>query len=255
LWQFDEYFGVSWKAMLLKATLPYLRARDLKAAKGVDRFLAISKVTQGYIREFYGQPADVIPSPINLSAFRTAPKQSHYLLVSRLERWKKVDYAIEAFNRTGAPLRIIGAGEQEAALRSMAGRNIEFLGPVDDERLAKEYSEARAVIFTPNLEYGLVPLEANASGTPVICYGNGGITETMIPVTGTNASGAGTAVFFYEQTADALIDAVRQFELCVFDPAKLMGHAAQWSVPMFQNRLREAVERASTGRPAVRRRA
>ena len=121
----------------------------------------------------------------------------------------------------------------------MAGPNITFLGPVDDATLAVEYARARAVVFTPFLEYGLVPLEANASGTPVIAYGEGGITETMIPHDG-SSTGA-TAVFFNEQTAESLMGAVRRFEQVPFAPAALERHAAQWSVPEFQRKLRAAV--------------
>src|SRR5207237_965793 len=100
--------------------------------------------------------------------------------------------------------------------------------------LAKEYARAKAVIFTPFLEYGLIPLEANASGTPVIAYGKGGIQETMIPANGADASASNaTAVFYYEQTADAVIEAVRLFEQLRFDPQALVRHASQWGVPAF----------------------
>jgi glycosyltransferase involved in cell wall biosynthesis len=133
---------------------------------------------------------------------------------------------------------VIGSGEEETRLRAMAKANITFLGGVDDKTLALEYSKAAAVIFTPFLEYGLIPLEANASGTPVICYGKGGITETMVPTDGQRASGAApTAVFFYEQTADALIKAVNEFQKNTFSSNELVRHASQWGVLNFKRRF------------------
>jgi glycosyltransferase involved in cell wall biosynthesis len=162
--------------------------------------------------------------------------------VSRLERWKRLEYAVEAFTRLGLPLRIIGKGPEEDALRALAGPNVTFLGAVDDATLAREYAQARAVIFTPFLEYGLIPLEANASGTPVIAYGKGGIEETMIPANGPKAEPArATAVFFYEQTADAVVEAVKRFERLSFDSDALVRHASQWGVPAFQAKLKAAI--------------
>lgn len=243
LWQTDEYFGGSRKATLIKMLLRYLQRRDYAAAQRVDQFIAISKTTQDHIAATYHRDSKIIFSPIDLDRF--APSQhrgEHYLVVSRLEQWKRVDYAIEAFNRLGLPLRVVGTGKEEAKLRAMAGANITFLGGVDDEALAREYADAKAVVFTPFLEYGLIPLEANASGTPVICYGVGGITETMIPWPGNSVQGdSPTAVFFYEQTAEALVDAIRQFEQATFDSAQLIKHASHWGVPEFKRQLRGAV--------------
>lgn len=111
-----------------------------------------------------------------------------------------------------------------------------------------EYARAQAVVFTPFPEYGLVPLEANASGTPVIAYGKGGIEETMIPVNGLNTSSSpATAVFFHEQTPEAVVEAVRLFQQHEFDSASLVRHASGWGVPAFQAKLRRAVESQPPG--------
>jgi glycosyltransferase involved in cell wall biosynthesis len=251
IWHFDEYFGSSAKARLLKLTLPYLKRRDLAAAKKIDQFIAISQASKDYIRQYYGRDAEIVYCPIELDKFRPSVKKSdHYLMVSRLERWKKIDYAVEAFTRLDLPLRIIGAGPEEQRLRSLAGPKVTFLGAVDDATLAREYSEARAVIFTPFLEYGLIPLEANASGTPVICYGKGGIVETMVPTEDRPGQGdAATAVFFNEQSAEALIDAVRRFETYTFDSNALVLHAQKWGVPSFKKKIRTIVESTSPSFP------
>jgi glycosyltransferase involved in cell wall biosynthesis len=210
----------------------------------VDQFIAISKTTRDHIANTYGRDSQIIFSPIDLDRFAPSDERGdHYLIVSRLEQWKRVDYAIEAFNRLGLPLKVIGTGKEETKLRAMAGPNITFLGGVDDQTLAKEYAVAKAVIFTPFLEYGLIPLEANASGTPVICYGVGGITETMIPWSAEYAeNNSATAVFFYEQTPESLMAAVKQFEKATFDATRLVIHASRWGVPEFKRQLRQAVE-------------
>jgi glycosyltransferase involved in cell wall biosynthesis len=248
IWQADAYFNpTSIKAQVFFRFRRHLQRRDYLASQRVDHFITISEMSRRFIREYYDRDAEVMPCPIDLSLFYSAPKQDHYLLVSRLEHWKRVDYAIEAFNRLGLPLRVIGTGEEERRLRAMAKPNITFLGAVDDEALAREYSQARAVVFTPYLEYGLIPLEANASGTPVICYGKGGVIETMIPLDSSGSEPA-TAVFFDEQTPESLIGAIRRFESSTFDSEALLRHAAKWGVPAFQERIRCSALAAVSGR-------
>jgi glycosyltransferase involved in cell wall biosynthesis len=243
LWQFDAYFRPSLRAAVVKPFLNYLRNRDYRAAQRVDQFIAISEMTKQYISAYYKRTADVIHCPVDLTLFRpVGERKGHYLMVSRLESWKKLDFAVEAFNILNLPLRVVGSGPEEGRLRAMAKRNVVFVGNVDDATLATEYSAARAVVFPPYLEYGLIPLEANACGTPVICYGKGGVTETMIPVNGCNHSASPpTAVFFNEQTVAALIQAVREFEGCEFPRDNLIRHAEGWGVPEFQRRMRAAV--------------
>lgn len=245
IWQADTFFAGGLKSAVFRAVLPYLRRRDFAAAQRCDRFIAISNMSRAQIRAAYHRDADVLPCPVELHRFAPgAVRGSHFLLISRLESWKRLDYAIEAFTRLGLPLRVVGGGEEEANLRSMAGPNIEFLGALDDAGVAREYGQAAAVIFPPYLEYGLVPLEASASGTPVIAYGIGGITETMIPWAPDRPvdSDAPTALFFFEQTAESLMEAVRQFDPAMFDEAALIRHAQRWGVPEFRRRLRELVE-------------
>ena len=244
IWHFDKYFGRSLPSAVFKLLLPYLKRRDYSAAQAVDQFIAISEDSRRYIKAYYDSEAYVINSPIELDKFAPSTAQrNYYLVVSRLEHWKRVDYAIEAFNLLGLPLRIIGTGKAKSELMAMAKPNIEFVGEVDDITLARAYSEAIAVIFTPFLEYGLIPLEANASGTPAICYGKGGITETMVPwKNGDSSELPATAVFFFEQTAAALVAAVQQFQTLKFDPADLVNHASRWSIPVFKRSLRAAID-------------
>ena len=243
LWQNNLYFGSSFKGILMRPFLSYLRRRDLRAASKVDYFVAISESTKNHIKKIYKRGAEVILCPIDLERFSINRigedgRENHYLLVSRLEKWKRVDYAIEAFNKLGLPFRIIGDGVEYAALRRMSNSNITFLGAVSDDNLAREYSRAKAVIFTPFLEYGLIPIEANSCGTPVICYGVGGVVETMIPYSKKlNNQDLATSVFYDEQTPESLIAAVKLFESINFSPANLVSHASRWGVPEFKIKL------------------
>ena len=244
LWESGKYFGNSRKKVLLKPFLKYLQKRDFSAAQQVDQFIAISEYTRRFIKKYYNRNSVVIHSPIETDKFYSAEQRGdYYLLVSRLEKWKRVDYAITAFNKLGLPLRIIGTGEEQEYLKRISKANITFMGSVNDRSLAEQYSRAKAVIFTPFLEYGLVPLEANASGAPVIGYGRGGITETMMDVGG-NGRGPkkkATAIFFYEQTDKALMKAVLDFKKYKFFSSKLVKHAKNWDVGKFRSKIRKYI--------------
>lgn len=235
LWHFDRYFANSWKKTLLKPLLSFLQTRDWKAAQRIDHFIAISDDSKKAIQSYYGREADVLACPIETEKFipLEIQRQDHYLLVSRLEKWKEVDYAIDAFNRSGKRLRIIGTGAEEGALRRQAEPNITFLGEVDDQQLVYEYNLCKAVVFTPLLEFGLIPLEANACGTPVICYGGGGVLETMVPYR--------TAIFFSKRNSEELNKAIELFESNSFDPNVVVHHASKWSVPTFQELIRKKI--------------
>ena len=242
LWQYEEYFKGGLKAAIFKLLVNSLKRKDFAVAQEIDRFIAISDSTKHYIKKYYRCESDVVYSPIEIKNFYSSnERQDYFLIVSRLEYWKRVDYAIEAFNMINLPLKIIGSGAEEKKLRAMAKNNIEFLGEVGDDVLCRAYSECRAVIFTPYIEYGLIPLEANASGTPVICYGKGGVTETMIP-SDNIVQKKPTAVFFYKQPPQALMKAIEEFENCEFDASYLIQHASQWSVERFKEQLRNKIQ-------------
>lgn len=245
LWQTHQYFRSGFEKFLVSPFLNYLRLKDIYAASKVNHFIAISENTREHIKLTYSRSSDVLYCPIDLSLFqKSSVKEDHFLIVSRLEQWKKIDYAVEAFNRLGLPLKIIGSGKEESRLKEIAKANISFLGQVDDVTLSAEYAKAKAVIFTPMLEYGLVPLEAVASGTPVIAYGYGGIEETMIPlnpIVTSNSKASPTALFFYEQNSEALADAVLNFDQSKFDPEDLISYASKWGIPEFKSKLRAMV--------------
>ena len=244
LWEPKKYFDRSIIRYFLNPFLPLLRRMDKNAADKVDYLITISRDSHKYIKRYYDRESVIINSPIDTSKFYASDeREDYYLLVSRLEKWKKIDYAIKAFNKLKLPLRIVGEGKEEAYLKSISDSNIQFIGFVDEEGLSRQYASAKAVIFTPHLEYGLIPLEANASGTPVIAFGKGGVTETMINCNDTTKKtcSKGTAVFFYKQTEQALIKAVLEFNKQSFNQDYLMEHAKQWNVPSFKRKIREYI--------------
>ena len=244
IWNFDAYFngGIGIKEKLFLHFLNYFKKCDVAAAKRVNRFIAISESTKEAIAKYYGANSEVIFPPVDLERFTHVgiEKQDYFLIVSRLERWKSLDYAIEAFNELGLPLRIIGHGADKERLKALAKSNITFVGGVDDKALALAYAKAQAVIFTPELEYGLVPIEAIAAGTPVIALGKGGALETMIGIDDPEGREP-TAIFFPEPNKDSLISAVGRFKEVVFNSQALVAHAASFGIPEFRHKLRTLV--------------
>ena len=246
IWNTNEYFtGSDIKGLIFKIFLPYFKKRDLSASKRVDRFIAQSRESSNAFKKIYGKDALIIHSPIDYEKFKQGLneiKSDNYLIVSRLVHWKKLEYAIEAFNKLGTSLKIVGTGELEVKLKSIAKSNVEFLGNVDDKTLIQEYGRARALIFTPKLEYGLPPLESNAAGTPVIAYGKGAVRETMIPYElGDDSNKLFTAVFFEQQTSDSLINAIKLFERLSFDRRELSKHGSQYGSQIFKQKLRSII--------------
>lgn len=244
IWNFDAYFngGIGIKERLFSFLIKYFKKCDVAAARRVNLFIAISESTKEAIAKCYGKDSEVLFPPVDLERFthEGIGKQDYFLIVSRLERWKSIDYAIEAFNELKLPLKIIGNGADRDRLKALAKSNITFVGGVDDKALALAYAEAQAVIFTPELEYGLVPIEAIASGTPVIALGKGGALETMIGIDDPEGREP-TAIFFPEPNKDSLIDAVRRFKKIKFNSQALVAHAASFGIPEFRRKLRALV--------------
>ena len=244
VWESEKYFGSSILRYLVKPMLPYFKYRERKAIKRIDRFIAISKDTAKHIKRYYGRNSDIIYCPIDLDNFFSSTNRSDdYLLVSRLEKWKKIDYAIEAFNKLGYSLNIVGTGSQAKQLKKKSAKNIKFLGYLTESELCQKYSKAKAVVFTPKLEYGLIPLEAVASGTPVVAYGHGGIEETMIPwqKEDPKKSDFFTAVFYYKQDAQSLIKAIKEFETLNIDSNALINYSNKWNLNSFKDQFREYI--------------
>lgn len=243
----DAYFGPEspWPNRVGMALCrSFLQRWDTQSARRVDHFVAISNHIAEKIRRIYKRDAVVINPPVDVERFYLKGNGGdYYLVVSALVPYKRIELAVQAFNRLNLPLRIVGVGPEETKLRKIAGRNVDFLGEQSDEAIAALYADCRALIFPGEEDFGIVPLEAQASGRPVIAYGAGGVLETVIPLSA-DSSEAATGIFFYQQTVAALVDAVRLFEReggC-FDAARLRRHATTFSRSPFKAAVRAFVE-------------
>lgn len=239
-----------WKRYLLPRILGetanhFLRIWDFWGAQRVDYFIANSKNTAQRIEKFYRREAKVIYPPIDVKKFTVDSSQSanseqktenYYLCVSRLARAKRIDLAIEASNKLGFHLKVVGTGRDEKYLKSLAKNSVEFLGEVSDRELAQLYQRAKAVIFPAEEEdFGMVPVEAMAAGTPVIALRQGGTEESIIE--------GKTGVFFNEPTIDSLVSAIKKFDEVNFRSEELVNQAKKFSKERFKKEISDFVLR------------
>ncbi len=238
---YDDYFGRD-AGVLTRIAMPpvaaALRRWDRASSRRVDRFVAISRHVAGRIERCYGRSADVIYPPVDVRRFELAEDDGEfYLVVSALAPYKRVDLAIRAANRLSRRLLIVGTGSEERRLRALAGPTVEFLGWRSDAEVAELYRGCRALLFPGLEDFGIVPLEAMASGRPVIAFGAGGALETVVPLGGDDEPPTG--VFFQEQTEAALAAAMLRFEREPhrFAPKALRARAEAFDRPRFKERV------------------
>ncbi len=249
--RFDDYFGpgkARWPVRLAaRALRPALQRWDVRTARQVDVFVANSAHVAAQVQERYGRPARVIHPPVELERFTQAPLEGtgrggYFLVLGAMAPYKRVDLALQAFARLGVPLWLGGTGQASRAWLRALPPNVKVLGQVPDAELPGLYRDARALIFPGVEDFGITPLEAQASGRPVIAFGAGGALETLTP---------GTGLFFEDQTAAALEAAVRGFDAweAGFQPADARAQALRFSKKAFQAALLDEV-RALMGPPA-----
>jgi glycosyltransferase involved in cell wall biosynthesis len=220
----------------------YLRLWDLAAAARVDYFVANSQNVAARIFKHYRRRATVINPPVVVSAgYISSEVQDYYLVVSQLVDYKRVDLAMEACNQLRRPLRIIGEGEAYARLRRLAGPTVKFLGHLPDQEVRENYARCRALLFPGEEDFGIVPVEAQSFGRPVIAFGRGGALETVVGGFPANphAPESSTGVFFAEQSAESLAEAIRFFESneTRFSPAFIRRHAERFDVSRFKTEM------------------
>ena len=217
-----------------------LRQWDVTTAQRVDRFVTNSSFVADRVERYYRRSSDVLNPPVDLGVYALPPEhapRSYYLFVSELVPYKKADVVIDAFRGFDRPLKVVGDGAQRAKLERNLPPNIELLGRVDQNQLTELYQGAQALIFPAEEDFGIVPLEAMACGTPVLAYGRGGVRDSVID--------GDTGLYFDRQDADAVCDAVERFEnmgQSHFDVQRLHAHACSFSPERFRTRFAEIVD-------------
>ncbi len=213
-----------------------LRTWDTASAARVDRIVANSTFIQQRVRRAWRRESTVVHPPVATHLFhRAAEIEPRYLWVGQMTPYKRADIALDAFNRLGLPLLMVGEGEMAADLKRRAGPTIEIVPRLDFDALRQAYARCRGLIFTAEEDFGIVPVEAMASGRPVLAYGRGGARDSIVPHT--------TGLFFPEQTADALVAAIEAFEAWLpdFNPQDAIDRANLFSPERFDAGMRAAL--------------
>lgn len=226
------------KGMLAKYFLHKIRLWDASTVNRVDHYVANSRYIARRIKKTYGKPSDVIYPPVDVDKFRLhEAKEEFYLTASRMVPYKKIDLIVEAFSQTDKKLLVIGDGPDMAKIKSKAGKNVELLGFADDETMADLMGRAKAFVFAAEEDFGITPVEAQACGTPVICFGRGGARETV--------RYGESGLYFMEQNAKELLAAVAKFEQNYdkFEPTKIRENSLKFSRARFEAEIKSYVEK------------
>ncbi|HKB68253.1 MAG TPA: glycosyltransferase [Pyrinomonadaceae bacterium] len=233
-WRYEDYVARENFGRVTRSLLPLslwgLRKWDLRAAQQPNFYIANSRLVAKRIKEIYGREAFVIPPPIEVDRFQmSSVVDDYYLVLSRLVPYKRIDLAIEACNRLGRRLVIIGDGPDRARLEKLAGPQTQFLGRQSDSQVNHYASRCRALLFTGEEDFGMVPLEVNAAGRPVIAFRGGGAMETVVDGI--------TGVFFNQPTSASLEGAMEDFESRRWHQQSLRKHAEKFDRSVFTFRI------------------
>lgn len=232
--------GYGIKGMIARAILHYIRMWDLRSALGVDHFIANSKFVANRIDKLYHREATIIHPPVDTTLFQCcAVKEDYYVVTGRMVPYKRTDLIVRAFSRTpNRRLVVIGDGPEMKNIRAVAGPNVEFLGFQDNETLVEYVQRAKALVFAAEEDFGIVPVEALACGTPVIAFGKGGVTESVVH--------GKHGVFYDSQTEESLLEALDMFEsqadFCKFVPSELRRRSMDFSPDRFISELTKSIE-------------
>ncbi|MBU0630835.1 MAG: glycosyltransferase, partial [Candidatus Margulisbacteria bacterium] len=239
VWRYRDYVKRESFPWIIKLLLPLflfpIRMWDLATAKRVDHFVAISETVAARIKQHYGRESDIIYPPVNCDYFLPSAVDGDYFLeVVRLNPYKRIDLVVEAFNRLGSRLRIVGDGPDRARLQKMAKANVEFTGKISDEELLSVVAQCRALIFPGEEDWGLAPLEAMSCGRPVIAFRGGSAVEFVKePETG---------CFFNESTVESLMQTVNKFAGYKYDKNAVRDHALTYDRSKFRGQIKLYIE-------------
>ena len=230
------------RRLLMPPLAHYIRAWDAVSANRVHEFVANSRTVAKRLKTYYRRDSTVIYPPVDVGSFgpvAAAELEDYHLMVGELVRYKRPELAVQAFNTSKRRLVVIGGGEMLAEIQAMAGPTVEVLGAQPFPVLQHHYARCRALIFPGEEDFGIVPVEAMASGRPVVAFGRGGATETVVDgVTGT---------FFGHQSVEAILDGVDRCERMSFEPADAVSHAARFGKDRFIREMTAFVDSALAG--------
>jgi glycosyltransferase involved in cell wall biosynthesis len=240
LWShYDEYFKGATLKGVAKPLVDYLRKWDKVAGTRPDKIIAISTEVKNRIKKYYDRESSIIFPPVNTMLIRInrVNKGKYYLVVSRLVGYKKVDLVIEVFNKIGYPLVIIGTGRGEKKLKRKARNNIKFVGQVSEKDLTMYYSCTKALIMPQEEDFGIVAVEAQSLGVPVIAYKKGGVADTVVD--------GKTGILFDQQNVQSLMAAITRFEKTKFVVDNLYTNAKRFSKEIFKTEVLDLVSKSS----------
>ncbi len=235
---FDAYFGKNQVGSIKRAFIGYaakrLRRWDVASFERVDHFIANSHHVRKRIEQYWQRTAEVIYPPVDVGRFQVSHEPGEYfLVVSALVPYKRVDIAIEACNKIHHPLRIIGDGPEKERLKALAGPTVRFEGWLSSDEISAGFQHCKALLFPGEEDFGIVPVEAMACGKPVVAFGVGGATETVVE--------GQTGVFFRKQCAEALIEAIRDLESRTWRPEMIRKHAESFDREIYKHKMLEAI--------------
>jgi glycosyltransferase involved in cell wall biosynthesis len=249
LWDLYPAYRNEWvRSRMMRAAMTplsnYLRLWDYASAARVDRFIANSENVRRRIWKTYRRDAGVVHPPVEVDSFYHRPPEDYFLVVSELVAYKRIDSLVREFSRSGRPLKIAGDGTEYRHLRTGAAANVEFLGRVSDHDLRELYARCRAFLLPGEEDFGMTPVEALASGKPVIALGRGGVLETVPPFAG---------VFYSEPTDEQVAGAIERFEALEpqIRPAELQAHARSFSPEEFARKIAPLVVEGSCEVPGL----
>ena len=239
---YDQYFGRDRAGFLTRAGMRmvrgYLRRWDVKTAANPHYFIANSENVRQKIMTLYHRESEIVYPPVNTASLSVSYRDDgFFLIVSAFVPYKRIDLAIETFNRTGDRMVIVGDGPDDQRLRKLAGPTVKFVGWQPDDQLREYYKACRALVFPGEEDFGIVPLEAMAAGKPVVAFARGGALETVRV-----SPSLRTGVLFAEQTVESLGNALKELKELTFNPDTLREHALKFDREVYKSRMKKAVE-------------